>query len=155
MKAYIVILAIVLIKNSESRPVVLNGGEVTINGIVSSTQLDINVNFTANVKWLAIIFSNDEVNTDLHLLVRDTTDAARPVKVYDCYLDQNSYIVKDDVNNIMPSVTGYWGDASYGIKMAYNRDLNTNDLQDVRLYENSIIQVCFMSSMQAFVGGGY
>lgn len=55
----------------------------------------------------------------------------------------------------MPSVTAYWGDASYGIKIAYNRDLNTNDLQDVRLYENSIIQVCFISSMQTFVGGGY
>ncbi len=59
IKAYIVILAIVLINDSKCRPVVLNGGEVTINGIVSSTQLDINVNFTANVKWLAIIFSND------------------------------------------------------------------------------------------------
>jgi len=117
--------------------------------------MDINVNFTSNVKWLAIIFSNDEVNTDLHLLVRDTTDAARPVKVYDSYLDQNSYIQKDDVNNIMPSVTQFWGDASYGIKMAYSRDLNTNDLQDVRLYANSIIQICFITSLQTFVGGGY
>lgn len=61
----------------------------------------------------------------------------------------------DDVSNIMPSVTDFWGDISYGLKMAYNRDLNTNDLQDKRFYRNEVIQICFMSSMSAFVGGGY
>lgn len=138
-----------------ARPVVVNGGEVTINGIVTDTQIDFSVNYTANVRWLAIIFSKDEVNTDMHLLVRDPTDAARPVKVHDAYLDENSHIVYDDVNNIMPSVTAFWGDISSGMRVAYNRDLNTNDLQDKRLYANDIIQVCFMSSLAAFVGGGF
>lgn len=44
---------------AQCRPVVVNGGEVTINGAVTSTQIDIMVNYTANVKWLAIIFSKD------------------------------------------------------------------------------------------------
>ena len=72
----------------------------------------------------------------MHLLLRDNTDWARPVKVRDCYLDQNSHIVTDNANNIMPSVTGFWGDISIGMKVAYNRDLNTNDLQDKRFYRN-------------------
>lgn len=55
----------------------------------------------------------------------------------------------------MPSVTNFWGDISYGMKMSYSRDLNTNDLQDKRFYPESVIQVCFMSSLQAYVGGGY
>lgn len=155
IKLYILIISLCVFHISISTPVVLSGGEVTINGIITTTQIDISVNYTANVKWLAIIFSSDEVNTDLHLLVREPSDAARPVKVYDCYLDQNSYIKKDDIDNIMPSVTGFWGDGTYGIKMSYNRDLNTNDLQDVRLYGNTIIQLCFISSLQAYVGGGF
>ena len=72
---------------ARSRPVVVNGGEVTINGAVTDTQIDIMVNYSANVKWLAVIFSKDEVNTDLHLLEVDETNAALPVKVRDCYLD--------------------------------------------------------------------
>lgn len=68
--------------------------------------------------------------------MRDTTDTSRPVKVFDCYLDENSNIVHDDVSNIMPSVINFWGDVSYGMKIAYNRDLNTNDLQDKRFYKN-------------------
>lgn len=134
--AYKWVLLLLCVIGMKSRPVVVNGGEVTISGAVTDTQIDITVNYTANVKWLAIIFSKDEVNTDLHLLVRDTTDASRPVKVSDCYLDENSKIVYDDVNNIMPSVTNFWGDISYGMKIAYNRDLNTNDLQDKRFYPN-------------------
>lgn len=55
----------------------------------------------------------------------------------------------------MPSVTDFWGDITYGMKMAYNRDLNTNDLQDKRFYRNEVIQVCFMSSGTDFVGGGF
>ncbi len=41
------------------------------------------------------------------------------------------------------------------MKIAYSRDINTNDLQDKQFYRNSVIQVCFMSSLQAFVGGGF
>lgn len=55
----------------------------------------------------------------------------------------------------MPSVTNFWGDISYGMKIAYNRDLNTNDLQDKRFYINDVIQICFMSSLTPFIGGGY
>ena len=95
------------------------------------------------------------MNTDLHLLEVDQTNAANPVKVHDCYLDENSNIVYDDVSNIQPSVTSFTGDISYGLKVAYNRDLNTNDLEDKRFYPNEIIQVCFMSSLETFVGGGY
>ena len=89
-----------LLQEIVSRPVVVNGGEVTINGAVTGTQLDIMVNYTANVKWLAVIFSKDEVNTDLHLLQVDPTNNARPVDVRDCYLDENSHITYDDVGNI-------------------------------------------------------
>ena len=85
----------------------------------------------------------------------DQTNAANPVQVRDCYLDENSNIVYDDVANIQPSVTTFTGDISFGLKMAYNRDLNTNDLEDKRFYQNEIIQVCFMSSLENFVGGGY
>lgn len=89
------------------------------------------------------------------MLIKDTANTARPVQVKDCYLDQNSYIVYDNVDNIRPSTTLYWGDISNGLKVAYSRDLNTNDLQDKQFYGNSVIQICFMSSLQAFVGGGF
>jgi hypothetical protein len=55
----------------------------------------------------------------------DDTNAASPVKVKDCYLDQNSNIVYDDVNSIQPSITSFKGDISNGLKVAYNRDLAT------------------------------
>ena len=70
-------------------------------------------------------------------------------------MDENSNIVNDDVSNIQPSVTSFTGDISYGLKIAYNRDLNTNDLEDKRFYPNEIIQLCFISSLEDFVGGGY
>lgn len=57
--AYKWILFLYAIVAVSSRPVVVNGGEVTINGAVTGTQIDINVNYTANVNWLAIIFSKD------------------------------------------------------------------------------------------------
>lgn len=85
----------------------------------------------------------------------DSTNAARPINVLDCYLDENSHIVSDNVDNIQPSITSFSGDISYGLKVAYNRDLNTNDLQDQRLYVNSVIQICVMSSTVDFVGGGF
>ena len=52
-------VVLVLVVDVLSRPVVVNGGEVTINGAVTDTQIDIMVNYTSNVKWLAIIFSKD------------------------------------------------------------------------------------------------
>ena len=52
-------VVLVLVVDVSSRPVVVNGGEVTINGAVTDTQIDIMVNYTSNVKWLAIIFSKD------------------------------------------------------------------------------------------------
>ena len=61
----------------------------------------------------------------------------------------------DDVNNIQPSVTAFTGDISFGLKMAYNRDLNTGDGEDIRFYPNEVIQICFMSSTADFVGGGH
>jgi hypothetical protein len=109
---------------------------VTINGAITETQIDITINYTANVKWLGVIFSKDEVNTDMHLLMVDSTNAANPVSVNDCYLDENGYIVYDDVSNIQPSITSFTGDISYGMKMAYNRDLNTDDQEDKRFYPN-------------------
>jgi len=39
----------------------------------------------------------------------------------DCYLDQNSYIQSDNIQNIMPSVTGLSGDISNGIKASFKR----------------------------------
>ena len=53
------IVVVVAVWMGECRPVVVNGGEVTINGAVTETQIDITVNYTANVKWLAVIFSKD------------------------------------------------------------------------------------------------
>lgn len=81
------LVLLLLPQPSSPTPVVVNGGEVTINGAITDTQIDITVNYTANVQWLAIIFSKDEVNTDIHMLIKDSSDASRPVKVRDCYLD--------------------------------------------------------------------
>lgn len=53
------ITTIVLVACISCTPVVVNGGEVTINGAVTDTQIDITVNYTANVQWLAVIFSKD------------------------------------------------------------------------------------------------
>ncbi len=58
------------------------------------------------------------------------------------------------MNNIQPSVTTFKGDIKNGIKAAYNRDLNTADSADIRLYPNSVVQVCFISSNFAFKGNG-
>lgn len=56
---YKLVLIALLIAINNSTPVVVNGGEVTLNGVVTDTQIDITVNYTANVQWLAIIFSKD------------------------------------------------------------------------------------------------
>lgn len=73
----------------------------------------------------------------------------------DCYINELSYITIDDVNNIQPSVTDFKGDIRTGIKAAYNRDLNTFDSADIRLYPNSVVQVCFISSTLPFQGKGF
>ncbi len=91
----------------------------------------------------------------MHLFSINPNNAASPVLIKDCHLTEQSFIQYDDVDNIQPSITSFTGDISNGIKAAYNRDLSTGDLDDIRLYPNTVVQVCFMSSNQAFVGGGY
>lgn len=62
----------------------------------------------------------------------------------------------DDVKNIQPSITTFTSSiVPYGMKVAYNRDLFTGDLEDKRFYPNDVIQICFMSSLADFQGGGY
>jgi predicted nuclease of predicted toxin-antitoxin system len=74
--------------------------------------------------------------------------------VKDCYINEQSWIIYDDVDNIQPSITGFPGDISTGIKAAYSRLLNTGDSQDIIIYANSIVQVCIISSTQDFKGNG-
>jgi hypothetical protein len=52
-------------------------------------------------------------------------------------------------------VTAFTGNIQNGIKAAYNRDLNTGDSEDIRLYINSVVQVCFISSNLPFQGKGF
>jgi hypothetical protein len=56
---YMILVLSLLLKVLSSTPVVVNGGEITINGAITNTQIDIFVNYTANVKWLAVIWSQD------------------------------------------------------------------------------------------------
>ena len=51
----------------------------------------------------------------------DTLNPAAPVAMTDCYLDQNSYIQPDNVQNLMPSRTGLSGDITNGIKATFKR----------------------------------
>lgn len=51
-------------------------------------------------------------------------------------------------------MTAFKGSIKNGIKAAYNRDLNTGDSADIRLYVNSVVQVCFISSNSVFKGNG-
>lgn len=55
----------------------------------------------------------------------------------------------------MISVTGFTGDLSNGISAAFKRDLTTGDSKDIIIYPNSVIQICVISSLLSFVGGGY
>lgn len=135
--------------------VTLNGGYLTISAAVTNTQIDIQVTYDANVAWLGIIFSTDEVSADMHVLSVNNSNPGNPVSVLDCYLDQNSYIQRDDVNNIQPSITGNTSNVLNGIYVAYNRDLVTGDVNDRILYANEIITLCFISSIAGFQGGGY
>ena len=83
-----------------------------------------------------MILSPDEVNADVHLFLVDSTNPSNPITVRDAHLDEVSSIVIDDVNNIQPSITGVVVDISFGLKMAYNRDLATGDSKDLRFYPN-------------------
>jgi hypothetical protein len=56
---YKIVFLIIFVASTHSSPVVVNGGEVTFNAALTETQIDITVNYTANVQWLAIIFSKD------------------------------------------------------------------------------------------------
>jgi len=102
-----------------------------------------------------MIWSQNEADTDVTLFKLNSNNPAIPVTLVDCYLDQNSYIQTDNIQNLMSSITGFYGDVSNGISAAFKRDLNTGDSQDITIYPNSIIQVCFISSTQPFVGKGY
>lgn len=55
----------------------------------------------------------------------------------------------------MISMTGYTGDISNGISAAFKRDVVTGDTKDIIFYPNSVIQICAITSLQDFVGGGY
>ncbi len=112
------------------------------------------IDFNANVQWVAMIWSQNEADTDVTLF-QINSNPASPVTLVDCYLDQNSYIQIDNVQNFMPSGTGFAGDISTGIKAAFKRELVTGDSKDITLYANSVIQVCFMCANEPFVGGGY
>ena len=37
----------------------LSGGELTINGAITTNYMDLFMNFTANVQWVAIIWSQN------------------------------------------------------------------------------------------------
>jgi hypothetical protein len=89
------------------------------------------------------------------LFQANPSNPAIPVIVTDCYLDQNSYIQTDDIQDLMPSITSFKGSLATGISASFNRNLVTGDTKDITLYSNSVIQVCFISSTQPFVGNGF
>lgn len=70
----------------------LSGGELTINGAITTNYMDLFMNFTANVQWVAIIWSQNEADTDVTLFKANPSNPAYPVTIVDCNLDQNSAI---------------------------------------------------------------
>lgn len=128
---------------------------MTINGAITDQYIDVFMNFTANVKWVAIIWSQNEADTDVTLFKANPSNPALPVTLVDSYLDQNSAIQPDNVQNLMISMTGYTGDIANGISAAFKRDLVTGDTKDIIIYPNSVIQICGIASLQEFVGDGY
>lgn len=117
--------------------------------------MDLFMNFSANVQWVAIIWSQNEADTDVTLFKSNPSNPAYPVTLVDCFLDQNSAIQEDNIQNLMTSVTGYTGDISDGIKAAFKRDLVTGDTKDIIIYSNSVIQICVICSLLPFEGGGF
>lgn len=101
--------------------VTLSGGYLTINGSVTSNYYDFTIDFKANVQWVAMIWSQNEADTDVTLFKLNTLNPASPVTQVDCYLDQNSYIQTDNVQNIMPSGTALSSEISNGIKSSFKR----------------------------------
>jgi hypothetical protein len=152
---YVLPLLCFIAHRAHATTLTLNGGEIVINGSVTSTYLDFQVDFMANVQWLAMIWSQNEADTDVTLLKVNANNQANPVTLVDCYLDQNSYIQVDNIQNLMPSGTAFKGDTSAGIKSAFKRELITGDSRDITLYANSVIQVCFMCANEDFKGNGY
>lgn len=150
-----VVLYILLLAIGLGEVLTLNGGYLTISAAVTNTQIDLEVIYDANVAWLGIIWSTDEVSADIHVLSVNNSNPGNPVAVLDCYLDQNSYIQRDDVNNIQPSITGNTSNTLNGMYVAYNRDLATGDVKDRIFYTNEIITICFVSSIAPFQGKGY
>ena len=104
---------------------------------------------------MAIIWSQNEADTDVTLFKSNPSDPANPVTIVDCYLDQNSAIQSDNIPNYQTSVTGFTGSTANGISAAFKRDLVTGDTKDVIIYPNSVSQICVICSLQAFIGGGY
>lgn len=106
---------------SSGTVVTLSGGYLTVNGSITSTYYDFTINLEANVEWLAMIWSQNEADTDVTLFKLNPLNPAAPVTMIDCYLDQNSYIQTDNVQNLMPSGTGLSSDISTGIKASFKR----------------------------------
>ena len=115
------LIFILLLWSTAQTVVILNGGYLTVNGSVTDTYIDITIDFQANIKWLAMIWSQNEADTDVTLMQVDSLNPGSPVAKADCYLDQNSYIQSDNVQNLMPSITGFSGDISNGIRTAFKR----------------------------------
>ena len=107
------------------------------------------------MQWMAIIWSQNEADTDVTLLKSNPSSSNSPVLVIDAYMDQNSAIITDNIQSMMPSISGFKGSLVNGISMAFKRDLNSGDRQDIIIYPNTIIQICFIASLLPFQGNGF
>lgn len=117
----LLIAAVHLLSLASASVVTLSGGYLTLNGSITSTYFDFTIDFQANVQWLAMVWSQNEADTDVTLFKLNSLNPAAPVTQVDCYLDQNSYIQVDNVQNLMPSVTGLSSDVSNGLKSSFKR----------------------------------
>lgn len=151
----LLLLLCLLAAEASCSVVILNGGYLTVNGSITGTYYDLTIDFQANVQWVAMIWSQNEADTDVTLFKVNSLNPADPVTKVDCYLDQNSYIQTDNVQNLMPSGNTLKGDISNGIKAHFKRELITGDNKDITLYADSVIQVCFMAANEPFQGAGY
>jgi len=52
-------LMFLMLWSTSSSVVILNGGYLTVNGTVTDTYIDITIDFQANIKWLAMIWSQN------------------------------------------------------------------------------------------------
>lgn len=59
MRSLITLLFLILLTPTLTSVVTLNGGYLTITAAVTTTQIDLQVTYDANVAWLGIIFSSD------------------------------------------------------------------------------------------------